>query len=195
MLNGVPNTLVFSRSKDKADMEMRLSRIRGFGSRLLKLSAAIRAAGFSHNDIKPENILFVSGRPVVADFDSFSRCGEEAVLTMTSGYVPPELQSQRTNASNPPSNCLNDLFAIGATLYELLVLSYLPQVFAGAEMDAKVLALAENELSNEFIELEKKAKDLAISKKAFADLKWLETIVRKAISRDTADRVTAYDQL
>jgi Protein kinase domain len=182
-------------SEGKAELEFRLSRMRDFGSRLLKLSRAIRAAGYSHNDIKPANILFVSGRPVVADLDSFSRCGEEPVLAMTPDYIPPELLSQRKNESNPPSNCLNDLFAIGSTLYQLLTLSNLNDAMFRVSADAQELQSAENEVSKGFSELETKAKDLGISKKAFADLKWLETTVRAAIARDTAKRITAYDQL
>jgi len=179
-------------SEGKADMEMRLSRIRDFGSRIIKLSRAIRAAGYSLNDIKPDNILFISGRPVVADLDSFSRCGEEPVLAFTPEYTPPEMQSHILNESKPPSNCLNDIFAIGSTLYQLLTLRDLPGAVFRVSPDAKALELAEIMISKEFTELETKAKDLGISKKAFADLKWLETIVRAAIARDMAKRATAY---
>jgi hypothetical protein len=179
-------------SKDQADMEVRLSRIRDFGSKIIKLSRAIRAAGYSHNDIKPDNILFVSGRPVVADLDSFSRCGEEPVLAMTPVYIPPELLSQQKTETNPPSNCLNDVFAIGSTLYQLLTLSDLPDAVFRVSPDAKELELAESMISAEFSDLGTMVKKFAISEKAVADLNWLETVVRAAIARDMAKRVTAY---
>lgn len=58
--------------------------------------------GLFHGDIKPENIIFVNGRPKLADFGTLSggRSG-------TAGYVP----------ENPVSGIDRDCYALGMTLY------------------------------------------------------------------------------
>ena len=79
--------------------------------------------GFLHRDIKPENILFVAGRPVLADFGiarAISAAGEQLTQTGmaigTPAYMSPEQAS-----GEPNLDARSDVYALGCVLYEMLV--------------------------------------------------------------------------
>lgn len=129
------------------------------------------AAGVLHNDIKPANLLLDSaGRVIVTDFGVGLRLeseltGETDHGTGTLRYMAPE---RFFGASDPRS----DVYALGATLYELLTLS---PVFAARERGQLVDLV-----------LQSQPRPLReINPQIPAPL---ETIVLKALARNPADR-------
>jgi len=76
---------------------------------------SLHAVGLAHCDIKPENILFLEGRPMLADFGLISETGDRPSggLAGTIGFIPPEM------VENPcyykPQAC--DLYALGKVVY------------------------------------------------------------------------------
>ncbi|MBI3191839.1 MAG: serine/threonine protein kinase, partial [Pedosphaera parvula] len=65
--------------------------------------------GLVHRDIKPSNIIFVDGRPKLADIGLVTGADETRSFVGTEGYVPPE----------GPGTPRADLFALGKVLYEM----------------------------------------------------------------------------
>ena len=79
----------------------------------LRLSDALHhlhEAGLVHRDIKPSNILFVAGRPKLADIGLVTEEEDAHSLVGTPGYIPPE----------GPGSRQADVFALGKVLYECL---------------------------------------------------------------------------
>ncbi len=74
----------------------------------------LHGQGLIHRDIKPANIIFVNGRPKLADIGLVTEINEpqhHASLVGTEGYLPPE----------GPGTAAGDLFALGKVLEEMLV--------------------------------------------------------------------------
>jgi CHASE2 domain-containing sensor protein len=74
----------------------------------------LHGRGLIHRDIKPANIIFVNGRPKLADIGLVTEINESqhrASLVGTDGYLPPE----------GPGTTAGDLFALGKVLEEMLV--------------------------------------------------------------------------
>lgn len=87
--------------------------------RLAKTLETIHLSGLIHGDIKPEN-LFLTGKAevILLDFGAVNHYltqDRKAPRFLTPGYAPPE-QYQTRRPPDPSS----DLYALGATLYELL---------------------------------------------------------------------------
>src|SRR5262245_39948952 len=59
------------------------------GWELSEALAELHRRGLVHRDIKPSNIIFVKGRPKLADIGLVAKTGEKARLG-TEGYIPPE---------------------------------------------------------------------------------------------------------
>ncbi|MBN4072008.1 serine/threonine protein kinase, partial [bacterium AH-315-F18] len=81
--------------------------------------------GVVHRDIKPSNILLdENDEPHVTDFGLAKEVATDSGLTLsgmalgTPAYMPPEQAEGRLKDIGPPS----DVYALGATLYELLTL-------------------------------------------------------------------------
>lgn len=76
-------------------------------------------AGFAHRDIKPDNILFVNGKPKLADIGLLSSLsGTLTVMAGTLGFIPPELKaSDLLSASDRKSRLRNDIYAFGKVVY------------------------------------------------------------------------------
>jgi hypothetical protein len=78
------------------------------GLSLAEALAALHREGLVHRDIKPANIIFVGGRPKIADIGLVAKSGRDSFVG-TEGYVPPE----------GPGTAQGDLFSLGKVLYEL----------------------------------------------------------------------------
>jgi tetratricopeptide (TPR) repeat protein len=79
--------------------------------------------GFIHRDIKPENILFVAGRPVVADFGiarAVTAAGGENLTQGGMAVGTPAYMSPEQAAGDPQLDGRSDVYALGCVLYEML---------------------------------------------------------------------------
>jgi serine/threonine protein kinase/WD40 repeat protein len=65
--------------------------------------------GLVHRDIKPSNVIFVNGRPKLADIGLVTGAGASRSFVGTEGFVPPE----------GPGQAQGDIYALGKLLYEL----------------------------------------------------------------------------
>ncbi len=65
--------------------------------------------GLVHRDIKPSNIIFVQGRPKLADIGLVTEEGDSQSIVGTEGYLPPE----------GPGMPRADIFALGKVIYEV----------------------------------------------------------------------------
>ena len=73
----------------------------------------LHGQGLIHRDIKPANIIFVNGRPKLADIGLVTEIGQrhhQVSQVGTEGYLPPE----------GPGTAAGDLFALGKVLAEML---------------------------------------------------------------------------
>ncbi len=76
---------------------------------------SIHRAGFAHRDIKPENILFVKGRPKLADIGLLSSlAADRSSLAGTLCFMPPELQIDNLSGASCQKS---DLYAFGKIIY------------------------------------------------------------------------------
>ncbi len=62
-----------------------------------------------HRDIKPSNIIFVNGRPKLADVGLVREASPESTSVGTLGYMPP--------LPEPPGSKMADIYAMGMVLY------------------------------------------------------------------------------
>ncbi|MEK7678251.1 MAG: protein kinase [Verrucomicrobiota bacterium] len=65
--------------------------------------------GLVHRDIKPSNVIFVNGRPKLADIGLVAEVGKTMSFVGTEGFVPPE----------GPGTPQADLYSLGKVLYEI----------------------------------------------------------------------------
>lgn len=80
------------------------------GVRLSEALGALHAHGLSHRDLKPDNVIFVRSRPMLADIGLVAAHGQRSFVG-TEGYVPPE----------GPGGASADLYALGKVLYECVM--------------------------------------------------------------------------
>jgi len=78
-----------------------------WGARLADALAVLHTAGLVHRDVKPDNILFVNGKPCLGDYGLAGEPGCKPDFHGTEGYRPLE----------GTSDTGGDLFALGKTLY------------------------------------------------------------------------------
>jgi formylglycine-generating enzyme required for sulfatase activity/serine/threonine protein kinase len=78
------------------------------GISLSEALQALHAHGLTHRDIKPSNIIFVDGKPKLADIGLVAATGQRSFVG-TEGYVPPE----------GPGTPQADIFSLGKVIYEI----------------------------------------------------------------------------
>lgn len=79
-----------------------------WGLRLSDALAFLHRMGLQHRDVKPANVLFIGGQPVLGDLGSLGKGDEEVPFPGTEGYMPPD------GIGSPAM----DVFALGRSLYE-----------------------------------------------------------------------------
>jgi len=92
-----------------------LERGRLTAERVLEIGLALAEAlshlhrnGLVHRDVKPSNVIFVKGRPKLADIGLVTDASDQCSIVGTKGYLPPE------GRGAPQA----DIFALGKVLYE-----------------------------------------------------------------------------
>ncbi|MBU2663965.1 diguanylate cyclase [Actinoplanes bogorensis] len=107
-----------------AAREIELGEVPRLAHRLARVIAAMHSRGVVHKDINPANIVLDdAGYPCLVDFDvsslfseDQSAFGDVREIEGTLAYLPPE----QTGRTGLPVDHRADLYALGATLYELV---------------------------------------------------------------------------
>src|ERR1017187_3781527 len=100
----VPHTL-------RADLErgrLTAARVLEIGVALSEALGHLHRNGLVHRDVKPSNVIFVNGRPKLADIGLVTDASDRCSIVGTEGYLPPE----------GPGTPQADIFALGKVLYE-----------------------------------------------------------------------------
>ncbi len=92
-----------------AETALPISKCISIGVRLASALEHLQRHHLLHRDVKPGNVLFVDGRPVIADAGLVVDDREAASIVGTPGYVPPE------NHGSPQG----DVFSLGRTLWRI----------------------------------------------------------------------------
>ncbi len=79
------------------------------GSRLADCLSVLHAQHLIHRDIKPSNIIFVNGKPKLADIGLVTQIEEAKSFVGTAGFMPPE----------GPRSAGSDVYSLGKELYEI----------------------------------------------------------------------------
>ncbi len=78
---------------------------------------ALHEAGFAHRDVKSDNVLFIGGRPKLADLGLLSPItGTYTQLAGTLDFLPPEIRAGDDMDSHE-SRQRNDVYAFGKIIY------------------------------------------------------------------------------
>jgi serine/threonine protein kinase len=84
------------------------ARVLEIGLALSEALAHLHQHGLVHRDVKPSNVIFVNGRPKLADIGLVTDASDQCSIVGTEGYLPPE----------GPGTPQADIFALGKVLYE-----------------------------------------------------------------------------
>ena len=94
--------------KLKSNEKIRLNGCVELGQNLSGALGELHRNKLSHRDVKPSNIIYVKGKPRLADPGLVARSGQNTFVG-TEGYVPPE----------GPGTPQADLYSLGMVLYEM----------------------------------------------------------------------------
>ena len=100
----VPHTL----RADLAQGRLTAARVLEIGFALAEALGHLHRHGLIHRDVKPSNVIFVNGRPKLADIGLVTDASDQCSIVGTEGYLPPE----------GPGTPQADIFALGKVLYE-----------------------------------------------------------------------------
>ena len=106
-----PDVGCYSPHTLRADLEhgrLPASRVLEIGLALTEALAHLHQCGLVHRDVKPSNVIFVNGRPKLADIGLVTDASDQCSIVGTEGYLPPE----------GPGTPQADIFALGKVLYE-----------------------------------------------------------------------------
>lgn len=103
-LNYSPHTL----RGELAQGRLQPPRVLEIGLALAEALGHLHRHGLVHRDVKPSNVIFVNGRPKLADIGLVTDASDQCSIVGTEGYLPPE----------GPGTPQADIFALGKVLYE-----------------------------------------------------------------------------
>ena len=107
-------------SHEKCTLRMILQAIIDISTAL----AHIHSKGFTHFDVKPDNIMIVKGKACLCDFSHCLRYmqGQEYERALgTDVFMAPEIKSDAKHSG------LEDMYSLGITMYSLLLAGELPE--------------------------------------------------------------------
>jgi serine/threonine protein kinase len=109
--NPTPATELYEPHTLRADLaqgRLPAARVLQIGLALAEALAHLHRHGLIHRDVKPSNVIFVNGRPKLADIGLVTDVSDRCSIVGTEGYLPPE----------GPGTPQADIFALGKVLYE-----------------------------------------------------------------------------
>ncbi len=106
---GLPNYQAHTLSDDlRGGRAFTVDQCVTIGSQIASALGHLHKAGLTHRDIKPSNIIFIKGKPCLADVGLVAQTGQRTFVG-TEGYVPPE----------GPGTSSADLYALAMVLYQM----------------------------------------------------------------------------
>src|ERR1039458_3424782 len=93
---------------DLAKGRLAAAKVLEIGLALSEALSHLHSHGLVHRDVKPSNVIFVNGRPKLADIGLVTDASDQCSIVGTEGYLPPE----------GPGTPQADIFAFGKVLYE-----------------------------------------------------------------------------
>jgi eukaryotic-like serine/threonine-protein kinase len=136
--------------------------------------------GIVHRDIKPENILLQNGRAMVADF-GIARLAEQSSekLTKTGMAVGTAQYMSPEQAAGEPTDARSDIYALGCTLFEMLVGQ---PPFMGANAMA---IMAQHSMAT--------VPEIRVMRQSIPEE--LEGVIRRSMEKTPADRFQTMEEL